>query len=436
MRCRYISCSGYPTKTDFTWSGERVGPDAIRVNKDDAKACTTDAWKVAVTAAVSNVTFVVEANLDPATVPAPLLDTLPSASIVTADTFVQFEYRGFEAGSAIDISLTPLTGDPDLYVGCDANPNFDHYHWSSASTHADSVFIQPSDANYCSDTFYISVYGFRADSEFVVMAAGGEDHPLVLEPDTPVQGSVSSGQYLYYQAQAQDVTDDIFFDLTPISGDPDLYISCKSHGLPTASHYTWSSTAPGSDDEHIAVLPSDAQRCQKGDPFYIGVLAYGANDASFTVVVSSFAHQDPIQLVSGIPQAGQITSNSGQQNLFQIDLPSVDPSQRKNLIITFNLTVQDGSAQMFASSNGVRPTKESHQWVSPFSYNQTNLQITTGDPHFTAPPVVVAVYAASVFPTQPGTFKIVGTVIATDADGNEYPIDMEELSARNLRGGD
>ena len=113
------------------------------------------------------------------------------------------------------ISVTPFTGDPDLYVTacgyidghypgpdteCISRPKntTDKYQWSRAGFGNDTVYIRTGSPGSCTPQpgvpcdYYIGVYGYESSS-FAVTASMKSDRPSSLVLGQPTRGTVRSG---------------------------------------------------------------------------------------------------------------------------------------------------------------------------------------------------------------------------------------------------
>ncbi len=102
------------------------------------------------------------------------------------------------------------------------------------------------------------------------------------------------GQYRYYSLSVPNNTLDVVFDLTPFSGDADMFISCNKtltgddSGSPSRLHKTWSSQQWGEDT--IFIRANDSASCVRTDPSGNGgtffIAAYGFTNSTFSILAS------------------------------------------------------------------------------------------------------------------------------------------------------
>ena len=131
-----------------------------------------------------------------------------------------------------------------------------------------------------------------SDATFTVTAKS-DVSASALQDGESVQDTVPPHAYRYYSLAVGSAVD-VVFDLTPIAGDADLFISCTKNlttddtGTPSrlAGHYTWSSQRWGADS--ITVHGNDPASCAAqtatGGTFYIAV--YGFMNSTYTILGS------------------------------------------------------------------------------------------------------------------------------------------------------
>ena len=114
-----------------------------------------------------------------------------------ANEFIYYSFYHTGTGGDVEISITGLTGDPDVYVtaggGAAVLPTRDDYIWTSRSAGSDYVLIAEDDTNYCENCEYtIGVYAWSNPSTFTIMVNSGECMRN-LYPGRPQSGSLPIG---------------------------------------------------------------------------------------------------------------------------------------------------------------------------------------------------------------------------------------------------
>lgn len=139
----------------------------------------------------------------------------------------------------LSIALTSFSGDADLYVSCDSNPDGTrdgtpsqtHYTWQSITLHEDTVTIAADDDKYCgaeggSIKFYVAVYGFQA-SQFTLLASSAHEDNIELTDGQPQVGSGAEREMKLFSFHVPAAAQQVRVTVTPTQGDPDLYIALQ-----------------------------------------------------------------------------------------------------------------------------------------------------------------------------------------------------------------
>jgi hypothetical protein len=155
------------------------------------------------------------------------------------------------------ISVTPITGDPNLFVNPPGKGFYDGTHDATwASTKEDGlelIMISTSAPDFVADggRYFITVHS-SVDSEYVVSAFSANTVVTIRE-GVPFVDMVSEKGYHYYRFFNDKPDKAVQFDVSPMSGDPDIYIACRvkttgnDDGYPSrkAGHFAFSSAVKG-----------------------------------------------------------------------------------------------------------------------------------------------------------------------------------------------
>ncbi len=143
---------------------------------------------------------------------------------------------------------------------------------------------------------------------------------VTLLPGVPMRDSLNVNEYDYFKFSVDQSTE-IQLVLTPLSGDPDMYVNCgigpNATVLPNATNGApWSSRLVGLDV--ITIHPNDPNACH-GVPgsatnYYVGVTSFTRN-ASFSLLAYATS-ADPVLLVDGQPQTGEVDTGITQDYIF------------------------------------------------------------------------------------------------------------------------
>eukprot|EP01138_Halocafeteria_seosinensis_P006841 gb/GECG01006995.1/.p1 GENE.gb/GECG01006995.1/~~gb/GECG01006995.1/.p1 ORF type:complete len:1988 (+),score=202.50 gb/GECG01006995.1/:1-5964(+) len=218
---------------------------------------------------------------------------------------------------SVEFSITPQFGDPDLYVRLNnskVSKKRDGYDYRSNSANGpEGIVVRYDDNVYphaCGNgkhcDAWLRVYGFSATKYSIVATLSSS--AMRLEDGVAVSASVSKEKYQHYEFVVDDPTATLRVTVTPLSGDPDLFINAAikdSTTFPLKNESMWASAGIGLDAVTI-LQPNDiTEKCFKGGSsclYLISVYGYSASSSSFTIQASTGVQQ----LTSGEPQTGTI----------------------------------------------------------------------------------------------------------------------------------
>lgn len=174
------------------------------------------------------------------------------------------------------------------------------------------------------------------------------DKALVLPLFTPVNMSLQQDSYLYYQYTSTGTADFLTFQLTPLAGEPNLYISKDSH-WPTKSNYQKTSKASNVFGKAVFYIRGQDGVAIDGT-YYIAVHSPVPAYCTLTVDELYLNTNSYIDLYDGQPQLGNLYSDlpgkapsSSLCYRFQFSKP---PGLRPTVI--FSITPIHGAFAMFA----------------------------------------------------------------------------------------
>ena len=181
--------------------------------------------------------------------PLPLLTLSPSLSPQGERNFYILDFPS--DSPSVEISVVPDYGDPDMYIRLDDKvPNRDNAQYRSNSVAGEEVIlIKKTDNAYknsCAGKdrchVYIAVYGYD-NSQYTITAAKS-DGITTLRENVPARENVDAGHYEYFKFTSTEHLN-VLFSLTPLSGDPDLFVSTTvSHLAPRAADFLRLHTFP------------------------------------------------------------------------------------------------------------------------------------------------------------------------------------------------
>jgi hypothetical protein len=258
-------------------------------------------------------------------------------------------------GNAVSVSVTPLTGDPDLYM-CFTNttilstdtdpqlcmkrmmanatnyvqrrPTKDCYFWKSMAYGPDFILVSPSDPNYGIGSYTIAVYAFSNSTftltaENVDLSSASSSSTSMLVNGVPLLGYLAVQNtarfYDFVLSPLDNSMPEVTFTVTPRYGDPDMYIInyLGDGATPSPGNSTWVSAGWGRD--RITIRPSDpnfcnAQQLARNRCFFrIGVFSYSAMSL-FTLTATTESSTTVLQ--NGVPTFGAV--NTGAYRYYAI----------------------------------------------------------------------------------------------------------------------
>ena len=254
------------------------------------------------------------------------------------------------------ISVTPFTGDPDLYVSTTNHfPSQSNYTWSSNSFKDDAITISHSDANFKKGLYYIAVYAFRACTYTITVQ---QESAITLLPGISQEGSVAKHAMKYYRIH---VTDDkpLEISITPLTGSCQLFMSKIKE--PTITDYTWKSNSFNGGS--IKVETDDENYCSGLLCFYM-VGVYGLSASNYTISARS-GDDASTALQNGIPYSDSV--EEGKFKYYEYTL-SAD-SDELDIIVT----PTSGDPDVYVSIHGFPglnaeddsdPSSPAYSWAS------------------------------------------------------------------------
>ena len=328
------------------------------------------------------------------------------------------------------ISVTPFTGDPDIYVGVPPiyHPSLLNYTFASRSFGADTLTLQASElSNYCTPSetvpceYYIGVYGWT-NTSFSILASVQNDwaNPIVLTTGTPQSGSIKSHNYDYYSYYINKGTKKIRFILSSFDGtDEDLYLSFKENQQPGKETYDYKATSWSGDDV-IELRPQNEGWCTDCT-VYLAVYAYEGGDYTLTVDAGM------VRLQSGVPVTGHLEMGTISYYKIlnpdagkEIDISVTSLNGDADIYVKKSITEDDGDVEV--------PTKDDYTWRSNH-LGDDSLTILPNDPDYCGE----CDYIIGVYGWTNTSFSILASVEAMvmipliDGRPQTYKVKQDEL---------
>jgi len=294
-----------------------------------------------------------------------------------------------DEGIDLTIQVTAFTGDPDLYVSRYpvTRPNVTTATWIRRSYGDDFVTIMYGTPHSGPGRYFIGVYGY-SNTSYSVLATMHAYMPIVLVDGIPQTGFVNrsvSAMYAFYLPPFKNAlvgTSHRFFShrfsppvfcllfhltpslhsqvsLSPLSGDPDLYISLNGSRPSPTSHDYSSLHAAGND--LISISQGDTavlNKCPRDDWCLVLLNVYGYRSAQFVIVATTNATSAATVLRDGVPVSGQVGWSLWAYYTFPVDVQMGTP---QDVLIT--LTPLSGDADLYISTIYRRPNASHASWI-------------------------------------------------------------------------
>jgi hypothetical protein len=197
------------------------------------------------------------------------------------------------------IALTPLNGDPDLYISTITDsPTALNHEWYAAMPGFDVISISTTDSKYKEGAYYIGVRGF-SESYFTLSVSYETTYTQIVE-GIPLSSVAKASKYAYFKFDLLK-KQRLVINTIPLTyrGDPDIFVSTDiSQYPPSREHNQWSRTTAG--DDSLVIADADVKT------YYIGIYAFG-RDTNFQLIVTSEQKSD--ELIDGQVQRVTSTDN-------------------------------------------------------------------------------------------------------------------------------
>ncbi|WPD22517.1 MAG: pre-peptidase C-terminal domain-containing protein [Candidatus Electrothrix scaldis] len=269
-----------------------------------------------------------------------------SGSVSQGD-WKQYKITASSSDTELQVNLTNLSADVDLYVRKDLSPTQTSYDCRpyNGGTASESCTLPNSGET----TWYISVYGYRSGSfDLEATLAGQAVYPAEeLSSGQQANGSVGLQGWKNYQITASSSDTELQVDLTNLSADVDLYV--RKDLSPTQTAYDCRPYNGGTSSESCT-LPNSGETT-----WYISVYGYQAGSFDLMATLSGIGSSSVTELTSG----QQVSDSAGYHawKKYKIVSSSSDTELQvamSGLSADLDLYVQQG-AEPTLSSYACRP---------------------------------------------------------------------------------
>ena len=330
---------------DFKWTSKEWGRDSLAI--DDG---CNDCWYLIGVSAFSHTLYSLSASTVSNDTSTWLLDGIPSEGNVKSHSWAYYEYRLKSAGE-LDISLTSLSGDPDIYIRLNEFPTLTDYLQKSVASGNDVLELE--DANV--GVYYIGVYGWEESSFLITaMTKGGV---IQLIDSNPHTDNLAADEIRHYTFTVRDVDEPILFNAVFSFGDGDFFVRNDGE-LPTEDNYQWSSANVSSTDlRNTLTIPSDdgCESCTYD-------IIMKANSECLYTLTASIGSKKSILLSDGVAY-----NSYGDENEYKYFAAYIDGKAKD---IQIDVTVYLGDIDIYASFDTNIPTSSSYTWSLKSSDNK------------------------------------------------------------------
>lgn len=287
------------------------------------------------------------------------------------------------AGARFTFSLTPTSGDPDMFIGSTVRPGQtlprgsdpSTFCWVSSGVGGGAVEVEPNDPTgcYCAGpacTYFVGVQASGgAGTSYTLVATEavpGSNSSSRLLDGVPELGILAVGEVAYYSLslppqRAPTPRRRVEVSVTPLWGDPDLYIAFPpTLPGPSKNNSYESLNAAGPEDivmrdgDPTWYCPDWSQRCD------ITIAVYGYSACIYSVQASAGR---PTVLSPGVPQSGEVDAGGGFYTYY-----TFQANNTASEVVLLSLTPTMGDPDMYVSTSvtGVLPTNApgSYFWAS------------------------------------------------------------------------
>lgn len=250
-----------PTSSVFNWKSKSISGDSILIypsDKNFTSGTMIGAYIIGITSEdeICNYTLIVTNHDLPVIILSP--------GIPQKGTIMPYEMKHYAVyntiGQQVDITLTPITGNPFLFVSVHLDqetefysnlPTVDYSIWSTRySNNKFSLQIKESDPNYCRNCYYIIGVLSEVDSSYMISATN-EINIKVLQNGVPSKADIAPGDLHIYKFSAN-YHRNLYISVSEYSHVVDFNVSISKD----TSGYIWR-TNSGANTKSIVIETSD-----------------------------------------------------------------------------------------------------------------------------------------------------------------------------------
>lgn len=367
----YVSTQTNATRQTFNWKSTHSGPNSISLSKT-TPGITNGPYYISVYG-VWRTNFVILAYIDDGA-EIRVYNGSPQVAQVDAGKYLYFRFR-LTQNISFAIGVTPVTGDPDIYIDTIAKPTSTRRKWASGAVGADVVTIRNNDPNFIFGPevfYYVGVYGY-SNSQFQIAVTYINGTEILSEGLPHAKEVYTSGQqYFAYQLSA---FKDFWIEVRPrtLGNVPNLCISATvQRPRPQDGTCTWS-VSGWSGNAFTWIRRQDPN--YKNETYYIGVSGWPRDWEQTRVrfmVTAATVLRSRI-LIDGISY-NQVARNNTYQ-YFRIY------HGWNRLRLSIDATILAGYVELYVSNDptNTHPTKDQYNFVSSFRSSVSSVTIPQGE---------------------------------------------------------
>ncbi|KAL0487436.1 hypothetical protein AKO1_000834, partial [Acrasis kona] len=278
---------------------------------------------------------------------ATITDGHPQTGQTKRGKFVYFTYTRISNDPFV-ITVTPFSGDPDLYISqTTITPGPGSSTWSASSTGDDTITIDPSEPPAAtSSVYYIGVRAFT-DAYYTIYASSVKTYTQTVE-GVPLYERLPASQTALFKTtvlQPQYLT--VKVNPRSYRGDPDIYVTKSvEQGPPGPGNYLYAKTTVGDDELTFKAEPTT---------YYIGIKAY-TTTTDFEVIVTSEHHSS--ELIDGTSLRG---NNTDETTLKYYKFVNTDPENGLTVSVVPEGESSVSDFRLYAARNNAQPGPAKHE---------------------------------------------------------------------------
>ena len=292
-------------------------------------------------------------NANGSTTPIPIANGQTLRSVVVRDNYQYFYHFVSKLGNTVVLSVTPITGNPDMYASFNiTQPTSSAYHYSSNTASGDMIVIRNATAR----AIWLGIHaaGFQSRSDFFVTASSYDPANTQLSV-IPLQNGVqvvdfgARDDYKYFRYELTEPADRLTIGVIPRMGDSDLYINFGRdvNGVPR-----WPGVydADWYSNEWNSMYDIKSIYNPQVGEYFIGVHAY--SDTGFTIM--AVRSGTILQMSNGVMYPGQLLS--GEYQYYQFTVSQQDaPFTSKTLLFSLSTLSNTQDPDLYCSDRIMYP---------------------------------------------------------------------------------